>query len=172
MITKFQERLSKDYETLWKIIKLYHPDIDDKHFERFKSVPTQVKGGAWKNINKSVYLKYDWVIIDFNIRGYGRISLRIENCKNSGGALGIGLFGPRVTKKDMQNAIDQGNVEMYIGRFADDKVYREQEIKDASTPDYLKEKDPEALAAGIQVLKDAGYTIQSVDEWYKIYYSD
>jgi hypothetical protein len=170
MVTKFQEKLSKYYNTLWKIIKLYHPDVDDKHFDKFKSVPVQLKGGRWTHVNKTVYLKYDWVVIDYHIRGYGDISLRIENCKNSGGSLGIGLFGPKVTKKDMLNAIAQGNVQMYIGRFANDKLY--SDTNEMGIKEYLEEKDPIALELGIQILKNAGYTIQSVDEWYKIYYSD
>lgn len=141
-MTEFQKRLSQDKETLWKIVKVFHPEIPDTAKERIK------EGG----------LLYDWVTISMRIKGYGYISLGIDNCYQTK------LYGPYITKEKMQKALIDGTVTFRIWRFADDVKSRPYSVTNSL-------HEPE-MEEGIKILKEAGYKLQSASEMYKIYYED
>ena len=86
MTTQFQKRLIDDKETLWAIVKIYHPELPDT-WETIKSGTMSVKDNKL-----SAYQKYDWVCIDFRVKDYGLISIGIQNANQSK------LFGPNISK--------------------------------------------------------------------------
>lgn len=146
MKTEFQRKLVKDKETLWTIVKIFHPDIPET-FET-KNGPLSVKDNKL-----CAYLKYDWVCIEFRIKSFGVVSLGIDNCHQ------WELFGPKITKNMMQKALNDGTCKFHVWRFTRDEMSAAGQSK-------------ELEAAAIDILKKAGYSLQSVSEMYKIYYED
>lgn len=155
--TVFQKKLIEDKNTCWDIVKLYHPDIPD--------FTTTDKGDKIdvKALRMCISLKYDWVIIDFKVKDYGCISIGIHNAKN------YNLFGMGITKKMMQRDLDNGTTQFSVWRFVKDKFYQPS-ISIETTAYTLKEQ--ELAEKAINLLKSKGYKLQSVEEFYKIYYQD
>ena len=138
--TNFQAKIVEDKDTLWAIVKLFHPNI-----------PSTVKDDL-----RAYAGNYHWVSIEFMAKEYGKVALCINNCKDS-----TPLWGDSVTKKDMQKAIKSGNVQFYIWRMWNDKLKKNND-------------DNERLLTIIytDILNRAGYQIQTVDEWFRLYYQD
>lgn len=156
MTTEFQRKLIKDIDTLWEIVKIFHPDLPDSAISR--------KGNnySWKD-KMRVYEHYDWVCIEINkIPNYGSVNISISNSQN------YKLYGPKVTKAEMKTALEDGTITMDIWRFAGDDGYKDRTLNtiDERALDLGKKE------RGIELLKSRGYTLQSVDEFYKIYYED
>lgn len=152
--TRFQSKLSSDKDALWDIVKLFHPDIPD--------TVTNVKGTktySVKDDKMETYLKYQWVCISFKVRGYGLIDIGINNTENHN------LYGSGVTKKDMKEALKNGNVSFAAWRFCIDSIYsKNKELSD-------KNRDSFSYMAG-RLLSLHGYKLIEVEEWYEYYYSD
>jgi hypothetical protein len=149
--TKFQQKLSKDKETLWKIVKLFHPEIPN--IARTNSGTVNVK-----NVRMEACLKYTWVSIKFRVRGYGYIDIGMQNSSNSS------LWG-KVTKEQMNNALTSGEVKFDIWRFTLDKVYQREEAYAKATRDRFSNQ-------ATVILKEAGYKLIELEEFYESYYSD
>lgn len=151
--TKFQSRLLSDKDAIWDIIKLFHPDIPN--------TVSSFKGDKIFNVRDKieVYVKYQWVCISFRIREYGVIDIGITNSNNHT------LYGGGITKDDMKDALDNGDVKFRAWRFSLDKIYRENEELARKT-----EKSLDYMAG--RLLSLHGYKLVEVDEWFDYYYSD
>lgn len=149
MASKFQQQLPKDIDTLWEIVKIWHPEIPDT-WETKRSGIMSVKENKL-----NPYCKYSWVCIDFRLAGYGQVSIGIDNGNN------YSLYGPRTTKDDIRQAMAKGLITIRTWRFSLDKLSREDESQDEVNNQRTTE-----------LLKQKGYTIQSVDEFFDDYYSD
>ena len=152
-MTQFQKRLLADTETLWAIVKLLHPDIPDTFIGKKDKVIDVKKDRL------AAHLRYDWVCIEFRVRGFGQISIGISNAKN------YKLMGPNVTKAQMTTALLDGTITMKVWRFTLDKWYDQDAI-------VLSKPEEPILAQAAQLLYNQGYTLQSPDEMYGIYYSE
>jgi hypothetical protein len=147
MVTQFQKTLPKDIDTLWDIVKVYHPDI-----------PEEAKGKV------STSLNYDWVCIEFRVKGYGYVAIGVDNCCQ------YALWGDRVSKADMIKALQDGTVTFRTWRFSTDKLF-EKDIAKSLSPEH-KQLENELSDKSIEILKSAGYKLQSPEEMYHIYYED
>lgn len=145
MKTHFQQTLPKDIETLWLIVKMYHPNIPDEAKEKLNT-----------------YLHYDWVCINCKVRGYGYINIGIDNACN------YTLWGPNISKQDMIKAIENGEVTFRTWRFSMDKLFN----RNIPRPKEYEEKQEVLSQASASILKAAGYRLQSPSEMYVIYYED
>jgi len=153
MTTEFQRKLIKDLDTLWEIVKIYHPTLPDLAISR--------KGNeySWKEKMRA-YWHYDWVCIEIiKIPDYGSVHIGINNSQN------YTLYGPRVTKAEMKTAIEDGSITMDVWRFAGDAGNRKDTLDQRKLDAPQKEK-------AVELLYSKGYTLQSVDEFFKIYYKD
>ena len=149
-MTNFQRTLPQDKETCWQIVKLFHPELEDA----YKHKMIARKGN------------YHWVTIEFRVKGYGQISIGIDNNHNTT------LFGNRVTKGMMQSAIKNGDVSFRCWRFSLDRD--SIEFKD-DYDDYIMkiDQEEEILKPLYQaLLKKAGYKLMPVSTWYDLYYED
>lgn len=145
MRTKFQRNLTEDKDTLLKIVKIFHPDIPDSiTTKQGITIPLQVIITPDE--------KYDWVIIYGKVQGYGTVSIGISNSNH------YSLFGPKITKEDITEALIDGSIHFRLWRFVDDLL--------SDTTNGTMEEE------AIDLLKQKGYTLQSVEEFYKIYYKD
>jgi hypothetical protein len=159
MTTKFQKKLMNDLDTLWGIVKIYHPDIPEH---------TTTNKGEQLNVKEkklSAYLKYDWVCIDFRVKGYGLISIGVDNCNQTG------LFGPRISKQQMSKALRDGTCSIRTWRFSLDSKYKSFTPEKGSWN--TRSEAEEALdQKAVELLTSKGYGLQSVDEMFQIYYED
>lgn len=146
----FQRRLVEDKDTLWKIVKAMHPYIPDT-FTNNKDKVCSMKDERLK-----AYMKYDWVNIEFRAKGYGMVSIGITNCEDT--TNGCGLMGGDVTRQDMRDALESGNVKFRVWRFVDDHHSK-------------REHFAQELSCK-EIFEAANYTQPTVAEWYKFYYSD
>lgn len=151
--TKFQEKLLQDKECLWDLVKLFHPNIPDT-VKNNKGKELSVK-----DVRMSAHPHYTWVSIDFRVKGYGSISFAVDNKINST------LWGDRVTKEHMKNAIDKGEVTMGGWRICLDEIYK----RDSKLSD--KNRAGLSYLAG-RILALHGYSIIELNEWYEEYYED
>lgn len=146
-MTKFQQRLLKDRQTLWDIVKLFHSDIPDYVLttkERLLNVPLMMEGG----------INYTWVTIGFNVPNFGRIDIGIEN------KAGSSLYGSGINK-DMIKA-EQVKLSFRAWLFVGDVKYK-----------HLSDEQIALLQPKInELLKSRGYRVIEVDEFYKDYYQD
>jgi hypothetical protein len=149
-LTHFQKSLVNDRDTLWGIVKLFHPDIPEES-------PTNKGLVSTKDRKLSANVKYDWVVIVFRVRGWGIVSIGINNCHQ------YKLFGPKITKEDMSKALKDGTCTLRTWRFCMDK-------KSSSTK--IGAEEEECCKQAVELLKSRGYKLQSVEEMYEIYYSD
>ena len=144
-LTKFQEQLLSDPDTLWDIVKIMHPGI-----------PDTVTNNKGENLDvKEVRMKakalYNWVVIEFRVKGYGMICIIIDNSYS----LDF-LHGPNITKERMQEVLDKGRVEFRVSRSVLDK-------------DHYPYNPFETFDAVISLLKEK-YSVINADEWYSYYY--
>lgn len=153
MTTQFQKDLSADKETLWAIVKLLHPDIPETFIGNKDRVISVKKDRLACN------LRYDWICIDFQVRGWGQVAIGIDNSRN------YKLYGPHITKKQMAASLLDGTTTMNVWRFVNDKGH---------DPDHIIESKPEepGIIAAVKLLYDRGYKLQSADEMYEIYYEE
>jgi hypothetical protein len=150
--TIFQSKLIEDKECLWDLVKLFHPNIPNT-VESNKGIMLSVKD---KVIASS---KYTWVNISFKVRGYGLIDFAVDNKTNHT------LMGNRVTKKDMQEAINNEQVTISGWRTCLDKVY----VEDPN----LSDENRDGLSFLVsRTLALHGYSIITIPEWYESYYED
>jgi len=158
MTTEFQRKLIKDIDTLWVIVKLFHPSIIESfEYKKDKQIFTKQTKDT---IN--AYWHYDWVCIDLKVPGYGNVRIGINNSAQ------YKLYGPRVTKEEMKTALEDGTIFFDVWRFAGDTGG----VKNDKDPLADRKYDEPAKIAAVELLKSKGYTLQSVDEFYKIYYAD
>lgn len=151
--TKFQNKLLQDKECLWDLVKLFHPNIPDT------VVINEGKVLSVKDDKMAAYPRYSWVSVDFRVRGYGLVNFAVNNKEN------FTLWGNGVTKADMQEALDNGDVTMGGWRISLDKIYKEDPR--------LSDKNRNGLSylAG-RILALHGYSLIEVDEWFESYYED
>lgn len=145
-MTKFQAKLISDKDTLWNIVKLFHPELPDE-------VPNNAGMISVKDVRLCAYTNYDWVCIEFRARGYGLISIGVENCND----VNFKHLGMGHKLEDFQRTLDEGGVAFRAWRFAMDCK------SDDGNPD---------VAEYTKILTDAGYELQSAKEWYDYYYKD
>ena len=91
--------------------------------------------------------KYTWVTIQFRVKGYGYISFAVDNHDS-----GTSLFGGKVTKKDIEDALKRKAIWFKVWRFSDDEIYKREE----QSKQYLSNN----------------FKQPTVDEFHKIYYED
>lgn len=149
-MTLFQTLLPEDKDTLWDIIKIFHPDARD--IEKHRMV---------------VSIKYDWVMVKMS--GHTdttqpvQISLGIENS-----SLHPMIYGGPKPIKVFQDALDNNQVSFRVWRFADDDKY----LKDQTgVLDQLK-LDTELRKQAVELLKSRGYDLQTAFEMYTLYHQD
>jgi hypothetical protein len=147
-MTKFQQTLSKDTETLWKIVKLYHPDMPN--ICRTNSGHADVKTQRMKT-----NLNYTWVCIDFRVRDYGSISISIQNSRH--------MMWGQISKQYMESQMH--TVKFDSWRVCLDEVYKRTPKASDDSRELLSLKTAE-------ILKEAGYKIIELDELYEYYYQD
>ena len=94
-MTKFQGTLLKDLENCWQIVKVFHPTLKEEDRVRMK-----VKKGS----------SYQWVQIEFRVKGYGRISIGVSNVHNSS------VFGRGIHEGKPNNLFQRRNIRSYTGR--------------------------------------------------------
>ena len=106
-MTELQRTITKEH--LIHICKLMHHSLTEEQLSKIK----------W-------YFKYTWVCIEFRVKGYGYISIGLDNHHS-----GIQLTGNKVTMDDIQAAINRRAIDLRIWRFVDDETYkREQQAAD------------------------------------------
>lgn len=157
----FQYNLIRDNETLWKIVKLFHPDIPETYVTKkgeVKFTKELIKASA----------QYMWVTIRFSVKEYGCIDLGITNCKNST------LWGQGVEKIHMKKAIKSGDVKFNVWRFILDKLYKKDEdlTFDKTSHEFINTESYLKRESYVNILTDAGYKLTDVDVWFEYYYSD
>jgi hypothetical protein len=141
-ISNFQKRLMADKATMWKIVKMFHPDLDDSHESKLQAHP-----------------RYHWVCIDFDVTNYGTVSIGVDNGNNP-----AVLMGPDITKEQIKAAIKSGKISMQVWRFANDSYFKKN-------PGVVLEPDRTTLSeAAVSLLKARGYLIQTADEFYYWYH--
>ena len=93
-----QENIDK--QLLLNIVNYFHPDLNLKNHDKIK-----------------YSIKYNWVIIEFRIKGYGYISLGLYNhhCIKP-------LWGP-ISKERVKELFDENLIGYKIWRFIDDVKY-------------------------------------------------
>lgn len=153
MATEFQKRLLADTDTLWQIVKLMHPDIPETQ------VANKAKVLSVKNDKLKARLHYDWVCIDFHVRGWGDVSIGVDNSRNHK------LYGPHITKQQMADSLKDGSTSMNVWRFVNDKKH---------DPNAILESKPEepCIKLAVELLYTKNYKLQSADEMYEIYYAE
>ena len=151
--TKFQQTLPGDKETLWKIVKLFHPDIPDEFVNR-KSIRRSIKD----EFMTAYPGNYDWVSIRFKVPGYGDISLGINNAHQVRNK----FWGPDWTLQEFKIGFQEGEFDFRIWRFVDDTLY-------INSLDLSKDELHDQY---VEILKSAGYELQSPQEFYHNYFKD
>lgn len=152
--SSFQEGLVSDRETLWKIVKVFHPDAPDSAKENF-----------------TAYLKYDWVTVKVDVRGYGTIAIGINNCNHN-------MSGDSIDERSYEFALEDKMVEFQAWRFVSDRFYGEKEAE----AEMLRQKpkgDYESFFESFRllptykkILVSAGYRYKSADEFLQYYYKN
>ena len=153
MTTQFQLSLCKDRDTLYDIIKIYHPYIEQYDIDKIKSF-------------LNIELRYDWVTVKLNYKnkiGELKISLGIEN----GNVQPIICSGNKPMYV-FQDAIDNNQVSFRVWRFVDDILYNRESVFDEDIAQVNRELSNQAAS----LLKSRGYTVQSAKEMFKIYHKD
>lgn len=149
--TKFQSDLVKDKDTLWDIVKIFHPDIPEEVTTRAGH-----KRIVKNHMKASAHPHYSWVEIEFRVLGYGYVHICLDNKTNTS------LCGSGVMKSDMQEALDLGKVSITAWRIVNDKGYKNE------YPRIVGKEELETVA----LLLSRGYSLISADEWYYYYYQD
>lgn len=125
-LTEFQKAVTKEH--CIQICKMLHFTLSDEQLSKL-----------------TFSYKYTWVTVGFRIKKYGYVSFAIDNHDS-----GISLFGDRITKKDIQDALDRKIIWFKVWRFSDDEIYkREQQVTE-----FLK----------------TNFKQPSLEEFYKVYY--
>ena len=93
-----RENINK--QLLLNIINYFHPDLNLKNSDKIK-----------------YFTKYNWIIIEFRVKGYGYISLGLENhyCNKP-------LWGP-ISKERVKELFDKNLIGYRIWRFVNDVFY-------------------------------------------------
>lgn len=141
MVTAFQKNIKED--DLKAVAKMLHPDLPEGWEKRF----------GW-------YRKYTWVCVSFKVKDYGNIDFGIDNHSQPE----FRLYGPRITKAEMQKALNDGGIDWKVWRFSVDKLYRENAIVD-------KLPEEPCIIEAKNYIKSR-YSLPSVKEFHHIYYED
>lgn len=154
-MTLFQTILQDDKQTLFEIIKIFHPYLNN-------------------NINKVIdanrvviTIKYDWIVVALAYHNQSgnmvRASLGIKN-----GDVHPMITGGNKSIKVFQDALDNNQVSFKVWRFSDDELY----LKDQTGILNQREHDLELRKEASELLKSKGYDVQTAFEMYKIYHED
>jgi hypothetical protein len=141
MVTAFQKNIK--VEDLKAVTKMLHPDLPEGWEAKF----------GW-------YRKYTWVCVSFRMRGYGAIEFAIDNHHHTR----FVLYGPKVTKAEMQRELGNGGVDWNVWRFSTDKFSREREVIDKLP------EEPCIVEAKVYI--KSRYQLPSLKEFHHIYYED
>lgn len=111
MLNDFQKALIDNKEVAWKIIKVYHPDIQEEY-------PNKYKQTTIKTLDRlEVVAKFDWVCIKLMAQ-HIKVSLGIcFECNLSSGPKPYRLF-----EKELENN------KFYSWRFIDDSKFKRCDV--------------------------------------------
>jgi hypothetical protein len=141
MVTVFQKNIKVD--DLMAVTKMLHPDLPD----------------GWE-VKFSSYRKYTWVCVSFKIKWYGNIDFGIDNHHQPQ----LTLYGPKITKAEMDKSLHNGEIDWNVWRFSLDKLSREREVID-------KLPEEPCITEAKAYIKSR-YHLPSVNEFHHIYYED
>lgn len=127
-LTVFQKAVTKEH--CIAICKMLHFTLKDEQLEKL-----------------TFSYKYTWVEVQFRVKDYGFISFGIDNHDS-----GIHLFGDRITKQDITDAIKRKAIWFKVWRFSDDEIAK----REAQAKIYLEQN----------------FNQPTVEEFHKIYYKD
>jgi len=166
--THFNRTFIHDVDSIIKIIKIFHPDIPDFILQVEVQGRFNTGGISRSNAIRVKQGNYDWVTLEGKIKDYGQVAIGIDNCHNST------LFGPKITRDHMRKAIEKGDVTFKVWRFAHDIGSKNDPILVMNPIDRILTPFPDLTEEekAIEIIKKAGHRLQSVDEWYKLYYQD
>lgn len=153
MTTQFQLSLCNDIDTLYDIVKIYHPYIELYDIDKIKSF-------------LKVDLRYDWVMVRLNYKnkiGELKISLGIEN----GNVQPIICSGNKPMRV-FEEALANNQVSFRVWRFADDILYNRESVFDEDVAQVNRDLSNQAA----ELLKSRGYSVQSAKEMFTIYHED
>lgn len=156
-MTEFQTTLINDKETLWEIIKIYHPGIPE--YTQYKKKLVSVKDVILK-----VRPHYSWVNIEFNVKEYGYISFTINNMDSD-----HSIWGNKHTLANFEQYIKQKKLTFRVWRFYDDCQFVNSDPL-AKEKTYKEKLDGIREIEIIQLLKNKGYKIATAQEWFNNYY--
>lgn len=138
--TQFQQSFKR--KDAIAITKIWHPDLTDEQIEKY------IKFGAGS---------YDWCEINFKVPGYGQINLGLDNgCQYK-------LYGPRTSKEDIKNALEDGTIHFRVWRFCMDCKNKQEQY---GSPEL------NVLETASREYLEKHYKLQSVEEFFNHYYSD
>lgn len=152
IISFFQQGLVNDRETLWKIVRVFHPDVPDS-----------------ARISFLASLKYDWVKVKADVKRYGTIAIGINNCNHI-------MSGDSIDESSYEFALQDKMVEFLAWRFVSDRFYREKHeeakrVREKVNGIYVESSEPfRLLPVYKKILVSAGYRYKSTDEFLEYYY--
>jgi hypothetical protein len=154
MQSTFQKILSRDKETIWKIIKVFHPNI-----------PEVDKKG--KSLKESIEIStpYDWVAIGLNYPG-GRVHISITNCKHH-------FYGSSITSKNYIEAVEANKVRFNVTVHSMDSTYEEIDYNyDKNLEEFINSVSWIKYPEYRDILVNAGYDLKPTKEFMRYYYED
>jgi hypothetical protein len=153
MTTQFQLTLGNDRDTLYDIVKIFHPYIEVYDIGKIKSL-------------LSIELRYDWVTVKLRYKnklGELNISIGIEN-----GNVQPMIYGGNKPMSVFEDALDNNQVLFRAWRFVDDILYNRESVFDENIAQVNRDLSNQVA----ELLKSRGYTVQSAKELFTIYHED
>lgn len=147
-MTLFQTILQEDNDTLWEIVKIFHPNAPDNHKHRMV-----------------VSVKYDWITVKLSYYATSnaiQVSLGIHN------AQAFHISGGNKPIKVFEDALTNNEVSFRIWRFTDDTLYKEY----TDEPFGEGPGDQDCCKEAVELLQSRGYDLQTAFEMYTIYHQD